>query len=125
MRKPILLASLLALASCGASDALGPGAPQGIEGLVLLGPMCPVVRLDDPCPDQPYQAWIDVRSAEGAIVASVHSNEEGRFRVGLRPGAFTLVPRSGRPFPTAGESSVRVETGAYTEVTIGFDTGIR
>lgn len=26
-------------------------ATSGISGLVLIGPMCPVVTVDDPCPD--------------------------------------------------------------------------
>ncbi|MBM4184386.1 MAG: hypothetical protein FJ207_09180 [Gemmatimonadetes bacterium] len=119
------LAAALALVACGASELLGPGAPQGIDGMVLLGPMCPVVQVDDPCPDQPYQARIDVLTAGGAFVTSVESNAEGRFRVGLRPGAYVLAPRSGNPFPTAGEQEALVVEGEYTDVVVSFDTGIR
>jgi hypothetical protein len=116
---------LVVLAACGASELLGPGSPQGIEGLVLLGPMCPVVSADDPCPDQPYEAWIEVRNAAGGLVTGVRSGEDGRFRVGLRAGSYVLAPLSGNPFPSASEQEVVVREGEYTDVVVGFDTGIR
>lgn len=115
----------LALAACGPSDLLGPGAVQGIDGLVLLGPQCPVQTQTDPCPDLPYQAWIDFRTAGGAQITRVRSDEEGRFRVGLRPGSYVLDPESGSPFPVAGEQAVEVEADEYTAVIVSFDTGIR
>ena len=111
--------------ACGPSDLLGPQAAQGIDGLVLLGPMCPVQRQDDPCPDTPYEAWISVRTTGGVLVTRVRSDEEGRFRVGLRPGSYTLDPESEGQFPTAGEQAVEVDEGVYTEVIVSFDTGIR
>ena len=116
---------MLAFGACGPSDLLGPQAAQGIDGLVLLGPQCPVQTPDDPCPDAPYQAWIVVRTAGGAQVTRVRSDAEGRFSVGLRPGSYILDPESGSPFPVAGEQSVVVDEGVYTDVIVSFDTGIR
>lgn len=109
----------------GTDDLLGPDAAQGIEGTVLLGPQCPVQTQDDPCPDLPYQAWIEIRRAEGGFVARIRSDEEGRFRVGLRPGEYVLQPQSGDPFPTASDQEVTVMQGVFAEVVIHFDTGIR
>jgi hypothetical protein len=123
--RAMALTGAFALAACGTSDLLGPESPQGIEGLVLLGPMCPVVRVDDPCPDQPYEAWIEVRNARGELVTGVRSDEDGHFRVGLRAGSYVLVPLSGHPFPSAGEQEVLVREGAYTDVVVSYDTGIR
>ena len=51
--------------ACGSDDVLGPDARQGIAGVVLIGPQCPVQSVDNPCPDLPYQAWIDVRNSSG------------------------------------------------------------
>ena len=117
---------LFPLAACaGEDDLLEPGAAQGIEGIALLGPQCPVQTLEDPCPDLPYEAWIDVRSAAGDPVTRIRSGEDGRFRVGLRPGQYVLDPESGDPVPIAGEREVEVGAGAYVEVTVNFDTGIR
>ncbi len=119
------LAVLLLLAACGSADLLGPSAPQGIDGIVLLGPQCPVQGPGNDCPDLPYQAWIDVRGSGGWSVTRIRSGEDGRFRVGLRPGRYVLDPESGSPFPTASEQEVVVEDGVYAEVTVSFDTGIR
>ena len=124
---PFLLALtlLLALTACGSDALLGPDAAQGIDGLVLSGPQCPVQTLEDPCPDLPLEATIDVRLRDGARVTTVRSDVDGRFRVGLEAGAYTLVPENGNPFPTASPVEVDVAAGAYTEVTVSYDTGIR
>jgi len=116
---------LFTLAACSKDDLLEPGAAQGIEGIVLLGPQCPVQTLEDPCPDLPYEAWIDVRTADGESVTRIRSGEDGRFRIGLRPGRYVLDPESGDPFPIASEQEVEVRDGAYSEVVVSFDTGIR
>ncbi len=93
---------LLGFTACGSSDLLGPDAEQGIEGIALLGPICPVQSQDDPCPDQPHEAWVTVRNA-GGTVTRFRTGEDGRFRIGLRPGRYTLDPQSGDPFPIATE----------------------
>jgi len=121
----ILLAALIALPACGNDDLLGPGSTQGIHGLALLGPQCPVQGPGVSCPDLPYQAWINVLRAGGGRVTRVRSGEDGRFEVGLRAGRYVLDPESGDPFPFAGQLEVDVLEGVYTEVTISFDTGIR
>ena len=116
---------LLTLDACVSSDLLGPDAPQGIDGVALLSPLCPVLTEENPCPDQPYQAWVGVESASGRLVTRFETGEDGRFRVGLRPGHYILVPESGDPFPIASEQAVDVIPGVYAEVMINFDTGIR
>ena len=116
---------LIMALGCGSSDLLGPGAPQGIDGMVLIGPQCPVQSLDDPCPDLPYEASIEVRVLGGGSVTRVRSGADGTFRVGLRPGSYTLESESGDPFPIAQAQDVEVRVNEYSEVTISFDTGIR
>lgn len=120
-----LAVGFLALGACGSDDLLGPDAPQGIDGLALSGPHCPVQPSDGSCPDRPFQAWIKIRDRDGGVVTRVHSGEDGRFRVGLRPGIYTLDPESGDPFPVGSEQDVEVAVGVYTEVVVSFDTGIR
>ena len=112
-------------AACGSDDLLGPDAPQGIDGLVLIGPQCPVQSEENPCPDLPYEATVDVRTQAGDLVTRVRSGSDGTFRIGLRAGSYRLVPESGDPFPVAQEQTVEVEAGIYASVTILFDTGIR
>ena len=122
---PVALAVLIGLAACDSSDLLGPDASQGIEGIALSGPQCPVQSENDPCPDLPHQAWLQVRDPSGGLVTRFQSGADGRFRVGLRPGRYRVDPESGDPFPFADEQTVDVAEGAYTEIVINFDTGIR
>ena len=123
--KPGTLAAGMLLAACGSSGLLGPDAPQGIDGLVLIGPQCPVQTPGNPCPDLPYQAWIDIRTDAGASVTRLRSGEDGRFRVGLAPGSYVVDPESGTPLPVAGPQPVEVSAGSYAEVLVSFDSGIR
>ena len=126
-RARIFVAVVLAtvVAACETSALLGPDAAQGIEGLVLLGPLCPVVTPENPCPDQPYQASVDVLDRAHGVVTRVQSGADGRFRVGLEPGLYVLVPLNGDPFPSAAEKAVTVQEGVWASVTINYDPGIR
>jgi hypothetical protein len=110
---------------CEGSGLLGPDAEQGIAVLALRGPICPVADDGQACDDQPHQAWIDIRDGDGRRVIRIRTDEEGRFRVGLVAGQYRLVPESGDPFPVASPRDVEVSPGAFTEVTVSFDTGIR
>ncbi|MCH6556207.1 MAG: DUF4338 domain-containing protein [Chloroflexi bacterium] len=59
----LLLATVAALwLACRGQQA--PPLTSGIEGQVLIGPTCPVLREGTPCRDQPYQATIAVWNAE-------------------------------------------------------------
>ena len=111
--------------ACGTSDLLGPQAEQGVEGTALIGPQCPVQSLEDPCPDLPHDARVTLRNTAGAVVTRFRTGEDGRFRVGLRSGRYTLEPEKGDPFPVATDVDVDVVEGVYTEVVLLFDTGIR
>lgn len=121
-----LLLSLLALAGCASDLLLGPDAAQGIDGLALKAPTCPVETPDDPCPARPYAATIVVEDEDGARVTTLHVADDGRFRVGLRAGRYRLVPRSADPFPLAPDAlDVDVPAGTWVDVTLVYDTGIR
>lgn len=111
--------------ACDPGALLGPDAPQGIDGVALRGPVCPVVTQDEACEDQPHQAWIQILDGDGRRVARIRTDQEGRFRVGLVPGSYTLVPESGDPFPVASPQDVVVTAGVFTDVVVHFDTGIR
>jgi hypothetical protein len=125
VRMVALVALVALLAACGAGT---PAAPDsGVSGIVLIGPMCPVVQEGVPCPDRPFRATITVRAAGGEVVATARSAGNGRFRVGLAPGRYVLeaAPRDGVALPFAAPVAVRVRPHAYVRVTIAFDSGIR
>ena len=114
---------ILALATCSIYSPTPRG--SGIEGQVLLGPMCPVVQQGQECPDQPYQATLTVASRNGVQIAQFQSDAQGHFQVSLVPGEYILHPESPNGLPFAGDQSFMVETGSYTQITVHYDSGIR
>jgi hypothetical protein len=114
---------ILVLATCTIYSPTPRG--SGIEGQILLGPMCPVVQEGQDCPDRPYQATLTVTSRNGVQVAQFQSDEQGRFRLSLVPGEYVLHPESPNGIPFAGDQSFTVETGRYTQITVLYDSGIR
>ena len=99
----------------------------GIDGTVTLGPNCPVVRADQPCPDKPYEATLVVRNAAGVVVARVQSNSAGRFSVDVPAGKYVIDPLAPGPgrYPVAGPVDVTVPAAARASAIVSFDTGIR
>jgi hypothetical protein len=114
---------ILVLATCSLYSPTPRG--SGIEGQVLLGPMCPVVQQGQECPDQPYQATLTVKSLDGMQITQFQTDEQGRFQVPLVPGQYILHPESPNGLPFAGDQSFVVETGKYTQITVNYDSGIR
>ena len=120
-----LLALVLLAATCDSGSTTTIN--SGIQGTVSIGPTCPVEQIDSPCPDQPYAATIVIKDSDGAERARANSGDDGRFRVALPPGAYTLAPQSpdGAQLPYASEQPVEVLASEYTSVTIAYDSGIR
>ena len=116
---PLLICLLLAACRPTATPA------SGIEGQVLIGPMCPVVQAGTPCPDQPYQAVLHVQDDRGQLVAEVETDAIGMFKLPLAPGDYTIVPQSPDGFTQAAEQAVTVTANSFTLVTINYDSGIR
>jgi hypothetical protein len=115
-------------AATPSAEAQPPGSGEsGITGVVLIGPQCPVVREGEECPDAPYEAFIGIRDAAGQAIASVASGADGRFRVELPPGTYTLVarPQTSTPIPGPVEMTVTVEAAEFTEIVVSMDSGIR
>jgi hypothetical protein len=106
--------------------------PSGIRGLVLLGPTCQVGNpespgADDPVPClTPYSSPLVVTDSESAVVERINSGADGRFQVDLPPGEYVVTPATGQDtYPIAQPVSVTVGPGAYVDIEINYDTGIR
>ena len=108
-----------------ATATVPPNGDTGIEGMVTIGPTCPVERIDSPCPDRPYEATIVVLDSGRHLVAEARSDAQGTFRVPLPPGTYTLSPQSLAALPYAAEQTVTVSPGRFASVHIQFDSGIR
>ena len=123
MLKPILMLFLFALAAC--SSAQATPIDSGIEGAVWIGPICPVVREGEECPDQPYQAVLTVTSPRGERIVQVQAEADGSFRIPLPPGEYILHPESPNVMPFAQEQSFVVMESRFTRVDVNYDSGIR
>lgn len=113
------------LTPAAATATLPPSGDTGIEGMVTIGPTCPVERIDSPCPDRPYEATIAVLDGAGRPIAEARSGANGRFRVLVPPGTYTLRPRQSGTLPHAADVTAAVAADHMTEVQVVFDSGIR
>jgi len=117
---------MLFVTSCSVVSTPTP-TDSGVEGQAVQGPICPVVRVGEECPDQPYQAVITILSLEGKKVIQFQTDEQGNFHIPLAPGEYVLHPESPKdnPFPFAKEQTFVVHPGQFTTIMVLFDTGIR
>lgn len=129
----------LTLAGCeaerGAVSGAGPNqivlpslsreAQSGIQGLVTIGPTCPVERPDSPCPDRAYQTTIIVMDSTNAEVLRAPTDSSGQFLISLGPGDYTLTEVTSGVFPRPVLTPVHVAPDAYSYVHIMLDSGIR
>ena len=116
------LAAILLLAACTPAP-LG----QGVRGLVMLGPNCPVMQEGVPCPDTPYQVQLAVTTLEETqVIKTFWSRSDGTFEVTLPVGEYAIrsAEQGGLPY-CASEQPVVVVAGAMTEIRVLCDTGIR
>ena len=121
IRTLFLLLVLLLTACSNTTQPLN----SGIEGSVTIGPMCPVVQANEPCPDQPYQATLTVLTPNGKKVTQFQTDESGHFRVDLTPGNYVLHPESPNGMPFASDLPFTVEENTFTKLEISYDSGIR
>ncbi|MGH2683228.1 MAG: carboxypeptidase-like regulatory domain-containing protein [Actinomycetota bacterium] len=114
--------AILILASCARA---GGAADSGIEGRVLLGPQCPVVSEESPCPDKPVVAEVVAIRLEDREEFSARSGSDGRFRLALGPGTYEVqaLVTAGAMF--AKPVNVTVPPGEFVRVDVLLDTGIR
>lgn len=122
----VLAASALVALAIWPRSAV-PG-DSGVSGLVLLGPLTPVEQVGGPPNERPYEAAVRVvRAGSDDVAASARSGSDGRFRVNLAPGRYTLIAASpaNAVLPYAAPVDVTVVAHRFADVTVRFDTGIR
>jgi hypothetical protein len=115
----------LLLAAC--APKIDPSLTSAVKGQTLIGPTCPVMRIDNPCPDEPYQAKLTVLSPDGQVVTRAASDAEGKFEIKLPAGEYILHAENpeGQALPYADDTEFTVVADKFTEIEIHFDSGIR
>ena len=125
-----LVAVLTTLAGCGEESQPADEPTSGINGVVHLGPQCPVETAGDDCADEPA-AGVTVVVAEqvpgeayalGDEVARTTTADDGTFTVALAPGDYVVTAEAGMSCELM---DARVVAGEYADVDLPCDTGIR
>ncbi len=103
---------------------------SGVEGIVTLGPTCPVERIppDPKCADKPYSTTIQVISIGSPVsspFATVESDKEGKYKIMLPPGEYALQPTGGSVMPRCETKNIKVEQSKILTVNLTCDSGIR
>jgi hypothetical protein len=117
---------LTMLAACGTH--VGPtGLDSGIAGTVTVGPQCPVVQAESPCPDTPFVGKVQISLLGKGVVEEQTVDAAGSYRVPLEAGTYTVQPV---PLDVGGAlnippRTVVVRAGAFTRADITVDSGIR
>ena len=104
-------------------------AKGGIQGIVLLGPTCPVVQdpPEEECADRPFQTTLAVTTSDGArVIKKFSSGADGKFSTALPAGEYSIrSAAAANILPYCSSESFTVSEGAYTEVAVYCDSGIR
>ena len=114
---------ILGLATCSLYNPTPRG--SGIEGQVLIGPMCPAAQQGQYCPDQPYPATLTVKALNGGTIVQFQTDGQGHFRVPLAPGQYILHPASPDGIAFAADQTIVVGEGHYTQIIVRYNSGIR
>lgn len=113
----------------GGGAAVTPQGESGIEGQALISPAGPGPLRQGQSGSAPFQTTLAVlNTSDGREVARVQTGSDGRFRISLPPGEYTIGPppdQQPRRFPRGEEHTVKVLPGQFTKVTVGFDSGMR
>jgi hypothetical protein len=127
MKYSILFACLFLSACIVQPATVDVSSNSGVEGQSLIGPMCPVMRIDQPCPDEPYETMLIIQDANGNDLQEIQTDAEGKFRAALPPGDYILHPLTpdDMPLPYAGDVAFTVFENQFTQLVINYDSGIR
>ena len=98
---------------------------SGIDGIAMIGPICPVVHENTPCPDKPFQAWFIVFTTSKKEALRFQTDEQGHFRVNLPPGDYVLHLEFPRQMRLTADIPFNVAENQFTILEINYDSGVR
>lgn len=103
-----------------------PSAASGIEGIIVVSPIRPgPIRKDDGPSVAPVGNTKFVVKADGATVATITTDDKGRFHVALPPGHYVIV-KEGTPSSIGSwRFEADVAAGQMTMVNWTADSGMR
>lgn len=100
--------------------------PGILTGIVTLAPVaCSDKKAPKNSCTKVYQTIISVKDTDDAIAGSMYSDKEGKFKIELDPGVYTVVPASSSSYPKAEVQKIKITEGMTTNIVIPYDSGIK
>jgi hypothetical protein len=109
------------------SGQIEPDRGTGIEGVITVSPTRPgPIRAGSDIPNAaPLPNAVFTVGNEKGVVRSFTTDNEGRFRVSLKPGHYVIVLTEHRFPRPCGPFEIDVESAKMTKVEWRCDTGMR
>jgi hypothetical protein len=123
LRRAAAIASI-ALGAAALAATAGGTIRSGLYGTVTRGPTRPVCEVDQPC-EAPAADVTLVFYREGRRIARVRTNDQGKYRITLRPGRYLVRTTAPSIRRIIDPPLVTVPRGRYARVNFSIDTGIR
>ena len=96
---------------------------SGLRGVVMRGPITPMCVAEQPC-DAPARGFTVAFSRSGNVVGRTATDSDGRYRIRLAPGRYTVRIGRGGAFKRPEPDVVRVRADVLRRVDFHVDTGI-
>ena len=115
------------MASCFSSAQTQSELPTGVEGVITIGPIHPgPIKKDMPGSGPFANGTFVVQNQAGIAIGSFTTDAEGRFRVFVCPGHYTVSRKDGKAGPGHfGPFDFDVTAGKMTTVEWQCDSGMR
>jgi hypothetical protein len=126
LRIPAVTLAVAVMATSLAHAQTGPASTSGIEGVMTISPAYPgPTRVGVPNSKPLADATFIVQNAAG-VVTTFTTDTQGRFRVPLPPGHYTVSVKDGQHrIGRFGPFEVDVTAGKMTTVAWQCDSGMR
>lgn len=124
---PGILVLLGLLVACMPTYSTSPAVEGGVEGYVMMGATCGAVsQLQDTerCRNKPLQMQLEVTDSEGRAIVTMHSDQNGYYRIVLTPGNYILKPQK-HAFLDVQSRPFEVSDKGFVHINVLYVTGIK
>ena len=122
-----LVLLMIVMARCSSSAQTQAESPTGIEGVITIAPIHPgPIKKDMPSSGPFANGTFVVQNQAGIAIASFTTDAEGRFRVSVPAGHYTVSRKDGKSGPGYfGPFNIDVTAGKMATVEWRCDSGMR
>jgi hypothetical protein len=123
-RLTVLIIVMGLMVACGGYRP-GTGVPTSlVTGTVAAGPVAPLAGQGVPAIRPVRGAAVEALRGK-QVMATVYTNEAGRYALRLQPGTYLIRTQSDKYLSRQASKTVTLSRGQKLTVNLVFDTGIR